>query len=134
MQLPIAVVLETSIPTPIGAIAPSSAEADSLVQNCVLVDVNGNTPLLLADKLSRLHSALMLLKDSRVDPCGHDHAAAPTLLPPPPRDAATASPIPSPREASPQVLAVASRKLGAHSVPAARVFDEMWSYHSVQEF
>jgi hypothetical protein len=55
------------------------------------------------------------------------------VLLPLPRDAA--SPIPfAPRQAFPLVLATAVRKSGAHSVPAARVFDEMWSYHSVQEF
>ncbi|TVU45215.1 hypothetical protein EJB05_04691, partial [Eragrostis curvula] len=37
------------------------------------VDHGGNTPLHLAAKMSRVSSALMLLKDSRVDPCVRDH-------------------------------------------------------------
>jgi hypothetical protein len=37
------------------------------------VDANGDTPLHLAAKMSRVHSALMLLNDSRVDPCVRDH-------------------------------------------------------------
>jgi hypothetical protein len=37
------------------------------------VDANGDTPLHLAAKMSRVHSALMLLIDSRVDPCVRDH-------------------------------------------------------------
>jgi hypothetical protein len=38
------------------------------------LDVNGNTPLHLAASLSRVTSALMLLKDRRVDPCVRDRA------------------------------------------------------------
>ncbi|KAK3146169.1 hypothetical protein QOZ80_3BG0262550 [Eleusine coracana subsp. coracana] len=37
------------------------------------VDAAGNTPLHLAAKMSRVTSALMLLKDRRVDPCVRDH-------------------------------------------------------------
>ncbi|CAD6210762.1 unnamed protein product [Miscanthus lutarioriparius] len=120
MRLPAAAVAEASIPTPICAIAPGSAEADSLVQNYVLVDINGNTPLLLTDKMSRVHSSLMLLKDSRVDPCGRDHRAHgdPIVI------------IAFDPEADVRVVRRAQPDDGG----AARVFDEMWSYHSVQEF
>lgn len=37
------------------------------------VDSNGDTPLHLAAKMSRVHSALLLLNDRRVDPCVRDH-------------------------------------------------------------
>ncbi|KAJ1293718.1 hypothetical protein BS78_01G090300 [Paspalum vaginatum] len=37
------------------------------------VDVNGDTPLHLAAKMSRVHCALLLLGDRRVDPCVRDH-------------------------------------------------------------
>ncbi|CAD6214431.1 unnamed protein product [Miscanthus lutarioriparius] len=36
-------------------------------------DKNGDTPLHLAAKMSHVHSALMLLRDRRVDPCIRDH-------------------------------------------------------------
>ncbi|PUZ37146.1 hypothetical protein GQ55_9G094700 [Panicum hallii var. hallii] len=37
------------------------------------VDNDGNTPLHLAAKMSRVQSALLLLNDRRVDPCARDH-------------------------------------------------------------
>ncbi|KAL6843592.1 hypothetical protein ACP4OV_026654 [Aristida adscensionis] len=46
------------------------------------VDGSGNTPLHLAAELSHVQSALLLLKDSRVDPCvrNHDGETARSLL------------------------------------------------------
>ncbi|CAN6322697.1 unnamed protein product [Urochloa humidicola] len=38
------------------------------------VDAGGDTPLHIAAKRSRVHCALLLLKDRRVDPCVRDHA------------------------------------------------------------
>nr|CAB3493322.1 unnamed protein product [Digitaria exilis] len=37
------------------------------------VDASGDTPLHIAARMSRVHCALLLLKDSRVDPCVRDH-------------------------------------------------------------
>lgn len=60
----------------------------------------------------------------------HSGVPAPSLLPPRPHDVAMTSPIPTlPQEGSSLVLDAAWSKPGAHSVHAAKVFDEMSLCH-----
>jgi len=65
-------------------------------------------------------------------PLSSSNPPLPTLLPPP-QVAAAASPVPiPPRDASSLAPTTTLRKSGAHSVHAARVFDEMSFYHQPQ--